>query len=235
MKVQEVIEFLKEKGTEQTRKTFRNHGLKGDFDGVKVGDLKILQKQIKKDQELALQLFATNHADAQYLAGLIAVPSEFSKEQLEDWAENATWYMVREYAVAWNLADREDCIGICLDWIKSDSKNLQITAWAALAGHIGVASNDKIDLNVINTLLVKVENEIHDSPNRVKYCMNNFVIAVGGGIPDLTEKCINLGERIGKVDVFMGNTSCKVPSIPAYIAKMEERGRIGKKKKTAKC
>ncbi len=33
----------------------------------------------------------------------------------------------------------------------------------------------------------------------------------------------------------MGNTACQVPYAPDYIAKMEKRGVIGKKRKTVKC
>jgi 3-methyladenine DNA glycosylase AlkD len=40
--------------------------------GVKVGDLKPIVKQIKGDQELAMQLYATGNSDAMYLAGLVA-------------------------------------------------------------------------------------------------------------------------------------------------------------------
>jgi hypothetical protein len=33
----------------------------------------------------------------------------------------------------------------------------------------------------------------------------------------------------------MGDTACKVPFAPDYIRKVNQRGAIGKKRKTAKC
>jgi len=84
-------------------------------------------------------------------------------------------------------------------------------------------------------LLNRVEETIHSSLNRTKYCMNGFVIALGAAIPELTERCKEVGDRIGKVNVTMGDTSCKVPMIRTYIEKVEARGSVGKKKKKLKC
>ena len=51
----------------------------------------------------------------------------------------------------------------------------------------------------------------------------------------IKELLAQLREEIGKVDVDMGNTSCKVPDATEYIRKVEKMGRIGKKRKTARC
>jgi hypothetical protein len=65
--------------------------------------------------------------------------------------------------------------------------------------------------------------------------MNGFVIAVGSYVPGLTKFAMQVGEKIGPVTVDMGNTACHVPFAPDYIRKVEKRGAIGKKRKTAKC
>ena len=40
---------------------------------------------------------------------------------------------------------------------------------------------------------------------------------------------------IQKVEVSMGDTACKVPDSKTYLIKIEDKNRIGKKKKAAKC
>ena len=65
--------------------------------------------------------------------------------------------------------------------------------------------------------------------------MNNYIIALGGAVAEFTDLCKKAGDEIGKVVVSMGETACKVPDIKSYIVKIEEKNRIGKKKKTAKC
>jgi hypothetical protein len=65
--------------------------------------------------------------------------------------------------------------------------------------------------------------------------MNNFVIEVGTYVQPLSKFAIQTAEKIGPVDVDVGNTSCQIPFAPDYIRKVEKRGAIGKKRKTAKC
>ena len=235
MTLQEVMDYLESKGSEQTRKIYSKHGAPDNFYGVKVGDLKPIQKKEKNNHGLALELYATGNSDAQYLAGLIADPKQFSKEELTKWAMDAPWYMVSEYAVAWNVAESPYCMELFKEWIDADNEKLQECAWAAMSGHLGIVSNKDIDMDYLASLLPRIEKEIHSAGNRVRYTMNGFVIALGGAVPELTEQCKEVGDRIGKVDVNMGETSCKVPLIRPYIENMENRGRIGKKKKTAKC
>jgi hypothetical protein len=80
-----------------------------------------------------------------------------------------------------------------------------------------------------------VERTIHQQPNLVRYTMNGFVISVGSYVAELTERAMQAAEKIGPVSVDMGNTACKVPSAAEYIRKVQDRGAIGKKRKTLRC
>lgn len=232
----EIMAFLESKGSDQTKKIFKNHGAKGDFFGVKVGDLKIIQKKVKTDHQLAQDLFATNNADAQYLAGLIADPKLFTKEQFERWVENATWYMVSEYSLAWNLAESPFCMEICKDWLNDKNEQKRAVAWASISSRLAITPNEELDFDFHKELLKRVEDTIHaESADRVRYCMNGYVIALGGATPELTEICKETGDRIGTIKVNMGKTACKVPVPRPYLTNMESRDRIGRKKKTCKC
>lgn len=65
--------------------------------------------------------------------------------------------------------------------------------------------------------------------------MNAFVISVGSYVVPLLKHARAAATVIGKVDVEMGNTACKVPLATQYIAKVESMNRVGKKRKTVKC
>ena len=69
MTVQDILSELAQMGSENTKKIFMRHGAIEPIYGVKVGDLKTIQKIIKKDYQLALDLYATGNSDAMYLAG----------------------------------------------------------------------------------------------------------------------------------------------------------------------
>ena len=65
--------------------------------------------------------------------------------------------------------------------------------------------------------------------------MNGFVIAVGSYVEPLSALALQTGEKIGEVTCHLGNNSCQVPFAPDYIRKVQQRGAIGKKRRTVKC
>jgi hypothetical protein len=88
---------------------------------------------------------------------------------------------------------------------------------------------------MFSKLLDRAEKNVHKAQNRVRYTMNGFIIGVGCYIKELSEKASVIGARIGKVNVEMGGTACKVPLATDYIKKVVDRGSLGKKRKQARC
>ena len=235
MTTQEILKELQDFGNPQTKKTFMTHGAKEPLFGVKVQDLKKILKKTKKNHELSLELFATGNSDAMYLAGLMADEKQISKAQLEDWVEKAYWSYLSEYVVPWVAAETEYGFELGLKWIKSDKETVASAGWGTLAYYAAVNDDDALDIPTYSKLLDKVQQEIHSSQNRVRYTMNGFVIAIGTYIETLTEKSKEVAKDIGKVSVDVGGTACKVPLATDYIQKVIDKGRVGKKRKTARC
>ncbi|MCI0652791.1 MAG: DNA alkylation repair protein [Planctomycetes bacterium] len=235
MKLAEVMSQLKKLGSEQQRKTYRNHGANGEMFGVKIGDLKVFAKKIKGEQDLALDLFKTGNLDAMYLAGLVVDGGKMTRKDLSAWAKDSTWSMTSEYTVAWVASESPFGRELALEWMKSPNESVATTGWNTYASLLATKPDSELDLKEIETLLARVEKEIKKAPNRVRYCMNSFVIAVGSAVKPLLAKAKATAKRIGDVEVDMGGTSCKVPAALDYIAKAESMGRIGKKRKSAKC
>jgi hypothetical protein len=100
---------------------------------------------------------------------------------------------------------------------------------------VSIKDDSELDLAELKRLLERVRKSIHAAPDDVRRQMNLFVIAVGSYVQPLTDTAIEIGEKIGPVTADMGNTSCQVPFSPDYIRKVQKRGAIGKKRKTAKC
>ena len=235
MTTEQIMKELEKKGSESIKKIFLNHGAKGPLFGVKVGDLKVIQKKVKKDHQLAMELFGTGVYDAMYLAGLIADQSKMSKKDIQQWAEKSPSHGISEYTVAWVAAESDYGWELGMKWIDSPKESIASSGWNTLSGVIAMKPDNELDIALIKKLLQRIVKEIHSAPNRVRYTMNGFVIGVGGYIKELTKVAIDVSKKIGDVYVDMGGTACKVPSAPDYIKKMEARGSIGKKKKTVKC
>lgn len=242
MNTKEVMSQLKAFGSEQTKKVLMRHGAREPFFGVKVQDLKKIQKKVNracrqagKKHELALDLYNTGNSDAMYLAGLISEPQKMSKEQLQDWAEKAYWYYISEYTIAWTTAESNYGWELALEWIKSGKENIASTGWATISSILATKKDEEIDLKKIEELLDIVAETIHSCKNRVKYTMNGFVISAGSYLKSLNSKSKSVAAKIGKVDVEMGGTSCKVPLAKEYIEKVESKNKVGEKRKTAFC
>jgi 3-methyladenine DNA glycosylase AlkD len=229
----QVLSELKTMGSESIRRILSKHGAPPQQYGVKVEDLKKIQKKVKKDYALSLELFDSGIPEAQYLAGLIADESKMTSRDLQHWAENASWHMISEYSVAWISAESNHGRELALKWIDSKSEKLQSSGWTTLASLVGIVPDEKLDLKELKFLLERVQKEIHSAGNRVPYAMNAFVIAIGGHVKELSALAIKTGKDIGVVTVDMEGTACKVPYAPDYIKKIVDRGI--KKKKMARC
>ena len=233
--VNEVMSALEKVGSAQSRKIYARHGAPENMFGCKVADMKTIAKKIKGQQELALQLYATGNADAMYLAGIVADGTQMKKSELNRWAREANWYMVSEYAVAGVAAEHPDAVSIANKWITAKKEHVAAAGWNTYVGVMQTREDADLDLKEIKSHLKMIEGSIDKAKGRVRYTMNGFVIAVGGHVEPLLNAAKATAKKIGKVEVEMGETSCKVPLATDYIAKIESMGRVGKKKKSSKC
>ena len=235
MTAQQIVSEIEPLGTEGYRRVLRNHGVTGPLFGVKIEELKKYEKAIKKDYRLALDLFDTGVYDAIYLAGLIADESKMTKDDLRGWLEKATSDVVAEFAVAWVAAESPHGWDLAREWIESPDEKSAIVGWGTLSSLVAVKDDAQLDIPALRGLLERVKTTIHAEPDRVRYKMNGFVIALGSYVTELADEALRAGEEIGKVKVDMGNTECKVPFAPDYIRKVASKGRVGKKRKSARC
>jgi hypothetical protein len=143
--------------------------------------------------------------------------------------------MISEYTVPWIAAESPYGMELALDWIDNEKETIASAGWSTLANLCSIKPDEEIDDDVLIMLLNRVQNTIHQAPNRVRYTMNGFVIAVGCYMKELSEHALEVAEHIGKVQVNMGDTACKVPLATDYIQKVIEKGRLGKKRKMARC
>ena len=235
MTLAEIMTELATYGDERTKNTLMKHGAKEPFFGVKVQHLKKILKKTKKNHELSLQLFGTGNSDAMYLAGLMADEKQISKTQLQDWVEKAYWSYLSEYTVPWVAAETAYGFELGLEWIESVEENIASAGWSTLAYYTTVRPDGELNIEKYKLLLDRIEQNISTAQNRVRYTMNGFVIAVGTYVPALTQKSIAIAKKIGTISVEMNGTACKVPLATAYIQKVIDKNRVGKKRKSARC
>jgi 3-methyladenine DNA glycosylase AlkD len=236
MTATQIVNELRPLGRDSYKRVLLNHGVEEPCFGVKIEELKKIQKRIKKDYQLALDLYDTGIYDAMYLAGLIADDKKMTRKDMGRWIDGAPENgPLCGSTVAWVAAESNNGRALALEWIDSKKAKIAVAGWGTLSSLVAITDDADLDLGQLKKLLHRVQKTIHQQPDRVRYAMNGFVIAVGGYVKFLSGLAIQTAEKIGKVAVDVGNTECKVPYAPDYIRKIEARGAIGKKRKTAKC
>jgi 3-methyladenine DNA glycosylase AlkD len=233
--VAKIMVELKKKGNPSRIQTYVRHGAPTNLFGVSVADMKVIAKKIKGQQELACELYETGNGDAMYLAGMVADGSLMTKKQLDSWAKLSSWQMVSEYTVPGVATESKHARDLATKWIHAKKESVAASGWATYAGIVAVMPDEDLDLAEVKSLLKQIEKDIDSAPNRVRYTMNGFVIAVGAYVAPLSKQAKVTAKKLGKVEVDMQGTACKVPLATEYIDKVERSGRAGKKRKTIKC
>jgi 3-methyladenine DNA glycosylase AlkD len=232
---QQVLDELERLGSASIKKVLMKHGAVEPFFGTKITDMQPMKKKLMGDHALALELYETGVSDAKYFAGLICDPQKMTKADLNRWQKGANWYMLADYTVAWVAAESKHGRELALKWMDAKNEMTATSGWSTYSSIVSITPDDELDLKEIEGLLERVKKEIGTAPNRVKYTMNGFVIAVGSFVAPLNAKAKAVAKALGKVECDMGDTSCNVPLATEYIAKVEKLGRVGKKKKEARC
>ena len=236
MTTNEILKELESMGSERTKRMLmKNHGVREPCFGVKIGDMKKIVKQVKKDYRLALELYATGNYDAMYLAGLIADDDRMTKRDLQLWVENAYGGSLPGCTVAAVAAQSRYGWEMGIKWIESGKDFVAHAGWSTLADLTALKEDAALDLPRLKALLERVKKNLLQAPDTVRYAMNNFVICVGCSVKSLTETALKIGEAIGPITADLGDNQCRIPFSPDYIRKVQRRGSIGKKRKTVKC
>ncbi|PEC08240.1 DNA alkylation repair protein [Bacillus toyonensis] len=220
MLLEEVMQQLEKYGTEQNRKTYKNHGAKEPLFGVSFANLKLLKKKIKKDHDLAISLWETKNMDAMTLATYILEPKNVTSEQLNSWIRDVDYYCLMDVLMT-AICTSPIAIERMDEWTKSDDEWIGRAGWSLLA-NIAI-KNKKLDDNFFMPYLKEIKVHIHNEKNRKREAMNSALIAIGIRNEALEQQAIEIAREIGKVKIDHGATSCKTPDAEPYIKKARER------------
>lgn len=229
MDCQTVMNELESLGTAQNRKVYARYGVDENKFGVSYADLYKLQKKIKVDHDLAMQLWESGNHDARVLATLIADPLKTTDKLAESWMKEVSNYVLMEMLTKF-LAKTPLAHKKAEKWHKAKVEWVSSAGWALLAQ---LALSDKsLPDDYFEPLLDQIEQTIHTSKNRVRYEMNGALIAIGLRNDKLEKRALAVAKSIGKVEVDHGQTGCKTPDAAEYIRKAQA---YRDKKKAAKA
>lgn len=214
MNLNSALRELKRRGTAQNRKVYRRHGVGENMYGVSLSDLRLLAKQIKVDQDLAVELWATGNHDAQVLATLIADPAQFDAKTLDAWAKDLSNYVITDQ-FAGLVARTPHWQKKAEKWHAARGEWIGRVGWN-LIGQLALHEPSLPD-SYFEPYLIEIETGIHQQKNRVREAMNNALIAIGVRNAALQEKALGMAPIIGPVEIDHGETNCQTPNAAEYI------------------
>lgn len=216
MNEHDVLNELESLGSEQTRKTYRRHGVGEKQFGVSYGDLGKLQKKLKTNHDLAGKLWASGIHDAQILATMIADPAQMTAKEIDTWASSLSNYVLTD-ALAGLVSKTRFARDKAERWTNSKDEWIGTAGWRILSGF--AQSDQSLPDSFFLPYLDTIQTDIHKRKNRVRYAMNGSLIGIGCRNSKLEKKAIAVAAKIGKVGVDHGDTGCKTPDAASYIRK----------------
>ncbi len=223
----EVVSELERLGTEQNRKIYARHGVSGKMSGLSFANLKVLGKKMKTSRALAEQLWASGNHDARMLAVQTLNPKEADADLLETWVNTLDNYIICDAFSAFAGKTRYTLDRMKI-WTQSDKEWIGAVGWNIMA-HLAM-KDQSLDDAFFDSYLDEICQNIHRRKNRVRYSMNNALIAIGIRNEILQDKALQIAKTIGKVEVDHGETGCKTPDAHSYIIKTVNRKKQKQKK-----
>ena len=147
----------------------------------------------------------------------------------------AYFYMLSDFVVAVTLAEADIAQDVADKWIASGEELRMSAGWSCYCWLLGNRPDGEFSESKISNMLEMVENTIHDSPERTKSAMNNFIYTVGISYLPLHEKAVETAKAVGQVEVKRDKKKSSFLHASENIQKEVDRGKLGFKRKYVRC
>lgn len=193
---------------------------------VKLGDVRLLAKEIKKNHTLAIELWKSGNFYARLLAILILDKKAMLKEDWNEWIENMYEHsgLERLQLMDWLMANQlikdKSLTEQILQWRESELSLKRRTFWyyegrLRWMGQKPPSNNEK--------LLSIIEKEIMNEAPDVQWAMNFVAAQIGIFDKPLRQRCIQLGENTALYKDEKYSKNCTPNYLPIYIAMQVEK------------
>lgn len=187
---------------------------------MKLGDIKRHGKEIKKDHELAMELWSTGHYYPRLLSILIFDKKLLAENAIHQLASDMLQHDVdeRNQLADWLLANQltqdKKLASLLTTWQKNPSPILRRWFWyyqARLRWTGKAPPNNSVDL------IDFLENNMASAEPEVQWAMNFCAGQIGVHEPEFRSRCIKLGEALGLYKDEHVAKNCTPSYLPEFI------------------
>ena len=217
--VNDVLKRLEELGSESVRIRNRKRGAGDAQFGVMLGDIRKVAKEVGRDHDLALELWATENVDARLAAILTLEPKRLSSEELDTLVRSAGFVQVFDWLDSYVVRKHPDKEALRQRWMVDDDP------WAARAGWSLTAQRIQKDPDGLDLtgLLDRIETELATAAPEPQWTMNHALAAMGIHHAEHRDRAMAIGETLGIYRDYPVPKGCTSPFVPLWIAEMVRR------------
>lgn len=187
---------------------------------TKLGDLRTIAKNIKKDHQLAMELWSSKHFFAQQLAILIMDKNLLTREVIDNLVSDIHQHNENEklQLIDWLMANQltkgKKTIALMESWEDSQSSLKRRTYWyyQGRLRWMGQAQPGS------EKLLSMIEKKIEKEKPEVQWAMNFTTGWIGVYEKKYRNRCIELGKKTGLYKGKMVSKGCTPEYLPEFIA-----------------
>ncbi|EMD24230.1 DNA alkylation repair protein [Amycolatopsis azurea] len=192
---------------------------RGDDHGVNLGKLRALAKRLKTQQELALELWATDDTASKLLALLICRPKAFERDELDRMVREARTPKVHDWLVNYVVKKNPHAEELRLAWSGDPDPVVASAGWALTTERVA-KKPEGLDLT---RLLDVIEAEMKTAPDRLQWAMNHCLAQIGIDHAGHRARAIGIGERLEVLKDYPTPPNCTSPFAPVWITEVVRR------------
>ncbi len=212
----EVLATLASLEDEKIRAVNARHG---DDHAVNLTKLRAVAKDLKKNDELAAELWDSGDTAARLVAILIMRPKAWSEAQLDEMLRDSRVPKVHGWLVSYIVKKSPHAEALRRSWMDDPDPVVASAGWALTSERV----NRKPEGLDLTGLLDVIEAEMSDAPERLQWAMNETLSYIGIENPDLRKRAIDIGERLGVLRDYPTSPGCTSPFAPTWITEMVAR------------
>lgn len=195
----------------------------GDDHGVNLTKLRAVAKRLKTQQDLAVELWATDVTSARLLALLICRPKAFDRDDLDTMLREARTPKVHDWLVGYVVKKNPHAEELRQTWLGDPDPVVASAGWALTTDRVA-KKPDGLDLD---GLLDVIEAEMKDAPDRLQWAMNHCLAQIGISHPEFRGRALDIGERLEVLKDYPTPPNCTSPYAPIWITEMVRRQSVG--------
>ncbi len=194
-----IIDELRTLGSAKNLAGMARYGIRTERSfGVKAADLKTLSRRYKRDQALALELWASGYRDARILATYIADPRAFTPELMDAWIADCDSWDVCDGTANQLFRRSPHAAERALAWSREEPEFTRRAGFALMAGlalRSSPLSNDAYE-----PFFDRIRAAATDDRNMVKKAVNWALRQVGKRNAALNARAISVAEALLALD-----------------------------------